>query len=128
MMVSWPFYPILPLFYPYFTLNFTLILFLLLDFWQAFGEACTRGRVKTAIFAMENLLMQLLIGRRHWSPSNCPDRGPWQYSCANQACRLCFMAPLDLRGQVRMSAAGLIAWEVLLQVRVARVGRLGEIG
>ena len=69
--------------------------------------------------------MQLLIGRRHWSPSNCQERDPWQYSCSNQSCRLCFMAPLDLRGQVRMSASGLLGWELILKVGVAWVRTVG---
>ena len=119
MVSLWPIYPP-PTFYPLFTLILPSIQFSQnLDFWQSFGEACTRGRIKTCIFAMENLLMQLHVGRKHWSPSNCSERAPWQYSCSNQSCRLCFQAPLDLRGQVRMSAAGLLGWEVILKVWVA---------
>ena len=95
-------------------LLFTTLIFPL-DFWQAFGEAATRGRIKTGIFSMENLLVQLHISRRHGNPTNCPERRFWQYSCGNLRCRLCHQGPLDLRGHIRSSSAGLLGWSLLVQ-------------
>ena len=87
----------------------------LLDFWQSFGEAATRGRVKTAIFSMEYLITQMHIGRRHNNTTNCSERGPWQFSCGNSECRLCHSGALDLRGQIRSTGSGLLGWMFIVQ-------------
>ena len=89
--------------------------FVFQDFWQAFGEAATRGRIKVCVFSMESLLVQLHISRRHGNPTNCSERRFWQYSCGNSKCRLCHRGPLDLKGHIRSSAAGLLGWSLLVQ-------------
>ena len=102
--------------------------FYFLDFWQSFGEAVTRGRYKTAIFSMENLLVLVHISRRHNNTTNCPDRKRWQYSCGQRSCRLCFKGSLDLRGQIRSSAAGLLGWTVLVKELVDPFSTVGHLG
>lgn len=77
---------------------------------------------------MENLLVLLHIGRQHNNTTNCPDRKRWQYSCGKQSCRLCFQGSLDLRGQIRSSAAGLLGWTVLVKGLVDRNFELGHLG
>ena len=64
---------------------------------------------------MENLLVQLHISRRHGNPTNCSERRFWQFSCGNLRCRLCHQGPLDLRGHIRSSSAGLLGWSLLVQ-------------
>ena len=64
---------------------------------------------------MESLLVQLHVSRRHGNATNCSERRPWQLSCGNQRCRLCHRGPLDLRGHIRSSSAGLLGWSLLVQ-------------
>ena len=120
----------------YLTVGFIIVNLCLLDYWQSFGEAATRSRIKTSVFSMESLLVQLHISRRHGNATNCLERRPWQLSCGNSRCRLCHRGPLDLRGHIRSSSAGLLGWSLLVQELIDHTvkwlvlveGHLGSIG